>query len=41
LEDGLFNEYLEAMGVDLKSGKPGKKKLEELGMADVARALYK
>ncbi len=40
IDKDLNDEYLEAMGVDLKSGKPGKKKLEELGMADVAKALY-
>ncbi len=37
----IFTEYLEAMGVDLASGKPGKARLEELGMADVAKALWK
>ncbi len=37
----VFNEYLEAMGVDLKTGKPGKERLIELGMADVARVLWK
>ena len=37
----LFKEYLEAMGVDLKTGKPGKERLVELGMADVAKALWK
>jgi aldehyde:ferredoxin oxidoreductase len=40
-KDEVFNEYLEAMGVDLKAGKPGKKRLEELGLADAARALYR
>jgi len=40
-KDEAFNDYLEAMGVDLKAGKPGKKRLEELGMADVAKVLWK
>jgi aldehyde:ferredoxin oxidoreductase len=40
-KEEIDSEYLEAMGVDLKYGKPGKKKLEELGMADVAKALWK
>jgi aldehyde:ferredoxin oxidoreductase len=39
--DEMFNEYLEAMGVDLKTGKPGKKKLQELGLDDVAKVLWK
>ncbi len=40
-KDEVFNEYLEAMGVDLKTGKPGKKRLEELGLDDVAKVLWK
>jgi aldehyde:ferredoxin oxidoreductase len=40
-KDEMFNEYLEAMGVDLKTGKPGKERLQELGLADVAKALWK
>jgi aldehyde:ferredoxin oxidoreductase len=39
--DEMFNEYLEAMGVDLKAGKPGKQRLQELGLADVAKVLWK
>ncbi len=40
-KDEMFGEYLEAMGVDLKAGKPGKQRLQELGMADVAKVLWK
>jgi aldehyde:ferredoxin oxidoreductase len=40
-KDEAFNEYLVAMGVDLKTGKPGKERLIELGMGDVAKALWK
>jgi aldehyde:ferredoxin oxidoreductase len=40
-KDEVFNEYLLAMGVDLKAGKPGKQRLLELGLADVAKALWK
>jgi aldehyde:ferredoxin oxidoreductase len=40
-KDEVFNEYLEAMGVDLKASKPGKQRLQELGMADVAKVLWK
>jgi aldehyde:ferredoxin oxidoreductase len=40
-KDEMFNEYLEAMGVDLKAGKPGKKRLQELGLDDVAKVVWK
>jgi aldehyde:ferredoxin oxidoreductase len=40
-KDEVFNEYLTAMGWDLNSGKPSKKKLLELGMDDVAKALWR
>jgi aldehyde:ferredoxin oxidoreductase len=40
-KDEMFSEYLAAMGVDLKTGKPGKERLQELGLADVAKALWK
>jgi len=35
-----FNEYLQEMDWDVKTGKPSKKRLEELGLDDVAQALY-
>jgi aldehyde:ferredoxin oxidoreductase len=38
--DNRVNEYLKAMDWDLKTGKPSKQKLEQLGMADVAAALH-
>ncbi|MGD9119013.1 MAG: aldehyde ferredoxin oxidoreductase C-terminal domain-containing protein, partial [Dehalococcoidia bacterium] len=38
--DDLFNEYYEALGWDVKTGKPGKEVLVELGLEDVARELY-
>jgi aldehyde:ferredoxin oxidoreductase len=40
-KDEMFSEYLEVMGVDLKAGKPGRQRLEELGMKDVAAVLWK
>lgn len=36
----VFNEYLKAMDWDINSGKPSKKKLLELGLADVAQVLW-
>jgi aldehyde:ferredoxin oxidoreductase len=39
-EDEVFNEYLQAMGWDVNSGKPSKKKLLELGLDDVAKELW-
>jgi len=38
--DELFNEYYEAMDWDIKTGKPSKKKLLELGLDDVAKVLW-
>jgi len=38
--DEVFNEYLTAMDWDLKTGKPSKKKLLELGLDDVAKELW-
>jgi aldehyde:ferredoxin oxidoreductase len=39
-EDTMVKEYLTAMDLDLKTAKPGKKKLLELGLADVAQELW-
>jgi aldehyde:ferredoxin oxidoreductase len=39
-KDEVFNEYLTAMDWSLDSGKPSKKKLLELGLKDVAEALW-
>ena len=39
-EDTLDREYLAAMDWDLKTAKPSKKKLQELGLEDVARELW-
>ncbi len=39
-EDEVFNEYLQAMDWDIKTGKPSKKKLLELGLDDVAQVLW-
>ena len=36
----VFDEYLTALDWDLKTGKPSKKKLQELGLNDVAKVLY-
>jgi aldehyde:ferredoxin oxidoreductase len=36
----LSKEYYEAMGWDVKTGKPSKKALLDLGMADVAKVLW-
>ncbi len=38
--DEVFNEYLTAMDWDIKTGKPSKKKLLELGLEDVAQELW-
>jgi aldehyde:ferredoxin oxidoreductase len=38
-EDTMVKEYLAAMDWDLKTAKPSKKKLQELGLGDVAKAL--
>jgi aldehyde:ferredoxin oxidoreductase len=39
-EDTLVKEYLAAMDWDLKTAKPSKRKLLELGLADVAQELW-
>jgi aldehyde:ferredoxin oxidoreductase len=39
-EDDLFNEYYAARGWDRQTGKPSKEKLLELGLDDVAKALW-
>jgi aldehyde:ferredoxin oxidoreductase len=39
-EDTLYSEYLTAMDWDLKTAKPSKKKLLELGLDDVAKELW-
>ena len=39
-ENEAFNEYLQAMDWDLKTGKPSKRKLLELGLDDVAKELW-
>jgi aldehyde:ferredoxin oxidoreductase len=39
-EDTMVKEYLTAMDWDLKTAKPSKKKLLELGLADVAQELW-
>jgi aldehyde:ferredoxin oxidoreductase len=39
-EDTMIKEYLTAMDWDLKTAKPSKKKLLELGLADVVQELW-
>ena len=39
-EKALCAEYYQAMDWDVKTGKPSQKKLQELGLGDVARVLY-
>jgi len=39
-EELMIREYLEAMDWDLKTAKPSRHKLEELGLEDVARELW-
>jgi aldehyde:ferredoxin oxidoreductase len=39
-EDTMIKEYLQAMDWDLKTAKPSKRKLLELGLADVAQELW-
>jgi aldehyde:ferredoxin oxidoreductase len=39
-ESQIYTEYYQALDWDLKTGKPSKKKLQELGLADVATVLY-
>ena len=38
--DDLFNEYYQERDWDIKTGKPSKAKLLELGLDDVAKVLY-
>ncbi|MGB9860004.1 MAG: aldehyde ferredoxin oxidoreductase family protein [Moorellaceae bacterium] len=40
-EKPILEEYLTAMDWDAKTARPSKKKLEELGLEDVARELYR
>jgi len=39
-EDTLIKEYLTAMDWDPKTAKPSRKKLQELGLEDVAQELW-
>jgi aldehyde:ferredoxin oxidoreductase len=39
-EDTMIKEYFAAMDWDIKTAKPSKKKLQELGLDDVAKALW-
>jgi aldehyde:ferredoxin oxidoreductase len=39
-EDALFKEYLTAVDWDLETAKPNKKKLQELGLEDIAQELW-
>jgi aldehyde:ferredoxin oxidoreductase len=39
-EDEMYNEYMTAMDWDLKTTKPSKKKLKELGLDDVAKMIW-
>ena len=39
-EDTMIKEYLAAMDWDPKTAKPSKKKLQELGLEDVAKELW-
>jgi aldehyde:ferredoxin oxidoreductase len=39
-EDTMIREYLAAMDWDIKTAKPSKRKLLELGLADVAQELW-
>jgi len=39
--DAMYSEYYGALDWDVKTGKPSKKKLLELGLDDVAKVLYK
>jgi len=39
-EDELFPEYYKALDWDIKTGKPSKKRLVELGLNDVAKVLW-
>lgn len=39
-EETMVKEYLAAMDWDAKTAKPSKKKLQELGLEDVAKELW-
>jgi hypothetical protein len=39
-EGAIIREFLEAFDWDTKTAKPSKKKLIELGMEDVIKAIY-
>jgi aldehyde:ferredoxin oxidoreductase len=39
-KETLVKEFLEQMNWDLVTGKPGRQKLQELGLDDVAKVLY-
>ncbi|HEJ83530.1 MAG TPA: aldehyde ferredoxin oxidoreductase, partial [Desulfobacteraceae bacterium] len=39
-EDDMYNEFLAAMDWDLQTCRPSKRKLQELGLEDVAEELY-
>ena len=39
-EDALRKEFFQAMDWDVETGKPSKRKLQELGLDDVAKALW-
>ena len=39
-EDEMYNDYLKAMDWDLKTAKPSKKKLEDMGLKNVAKELW-
>ena len=39
-EDAMYNEYLTARDWDMKTTRPSKKKLRELGLDDVAQVLW-
>ena len=39
-QEEIFNEYLTEMDWDVKTGKPSKEKLLELGLDNVAKVLY-
>jgi aldehyde:ferredoxin oxidoreductase len=38
-EEMLVKDYFKAMAWDLQTGKPGKKRLTELGLGDIAKEL--
>jgi len=40
VEDEVYNEFLTAMDWDIKTTKPSREKLLELGLDDVADVLY-